>query len=240
MILTLLTAALAAPSADLRWNLSANGQSIGTREVKVKIFPGDEGTRRILESWTQIDGKLGPATVSYRQRLTAHAEGAQPASFHSVIDNNGEATEIQGRWTPNGWSVNTNIDGRVRTADYGLGRVDFSTADLFDPMTRVGLEGRTSAKVLNAITGDVLDGAVTSLGSRDLKIGGNTVVVEGWTWSSPEGKSDFYYSGEGYLVKFRMVLLGVEVEGILDKVPPGGIDDFPVSVGRPSVEILPL
>lgn len=240
MIFALLASALAAPSADLRWNLSVGGQPIGTREVKVKIFPGDEGTRRILESWTQIDGRLGPINVAYRQRLTAHAEGAQPASFHSVIDNNGEATEIQGRWTPSGWSVNTNVDGRVRSADYGIGRVDLSTADLFDPLSRVGLEGRSSARVLSAITGDVLDGAVTSLGSRDLKIGGRSVAVEGWTWASPEGKSDFYYSGEGYLVKFRMVLLGVEVEGVLDQVPPGGIDDFPVSVGRPTVEILPL
>ena len=109
-----------------------------------------------------------------------------------------------------------------------------------DPLSSVGLQGRDSARVLSAISGDVLEGRVTSLGARDLMIDGRKVPVTGWSWASPEGSSDFFYSTEGYLVKFRMVLMGVEVEGLLSDPPPGGVDDFPVSSGQPSVEKIPL
>lgn len=239
MILSLLTA-FAAPPADLTWNLSVSGQPIGTRTVKVKVLPGDEGTRRIIESWTQIDGAFGPMQVKFRQRLTAHAQGGQPASFHSVIDENGEAVEIQGRWSPGGWTVTTNIGRGARTAEYGLQSIDLSTPDLLDPLSSVGLQGRDHAKVLSGITGDVLEGSVTSLGARDFMIDNVKVPVTGWSWNSPEGKSDFFYSTEGYLVKFRTRLMGVEIEGLLTDPPPGGVDDFPVAVGRPTVDKLPL
>lgn len=239
MILALLTA-IAAPTTDLAWNLSVAGQPVGTRTLKVKVLPGDEGTRRILEAWTQVDGSFGPMQVKFRQRLTAHAQGGQPASFHSVVDENGDAIEVQGRWSAAGWTVTTNLGRGARTAEFSLQSIDLSTPDLIDPLSSVGLQGRSSARVLSAISGDVLEGSVTSLGARDLMVQGTKVPVVGWSWASPEGKSDFFYSTEGYLVKFRMILMGVEVEGMLTQPPPGGVDDFPVASGRPDVEKLPL
>ena len=152
-MLSFVFTAFAAPSADLAWDLTVAGQPIGTRTVKVKVLPGDEGTRRIIESWTQVDGAFGPMQVEFRQRLTAHAQGGQPASFHSVIDENGSAIEVQGRWSPGGWTVTTNLGRGARTADYGLQSIDLSTPDLLDPLSSVGLQGRDHARVLSAISG---------------------------------------------------------------------------------------
>jgi len=242
MLALFLTAALAAPpESTLTWDLSVGGAPVGTRTVTVRVLPGANGTRRIIEAFTEINGRVGPIDLSFRQRLTGNAEGGSPASFHSVIDDNGSASEVQGRWTPGGWIVSTNLGGRARSADYPISRIDLSTVDLMDPESRVGFGSqRETVRMLSAITGEVQTGPVASLGSSEVLVNGTPVPVEGFSWTSPEGKANFYFSTEGYLVKYETHVMGIALNGILRKAPPGGIDDFPVAVGRPSVEVLPL
>lgn len=241
MLSLLIPVVLAAPvEPELTWGLSIRDQPVGTRTLKLKILPGDHGTRRILESYTSIDGRVGPIGLTFRQRMTAHAEGGDPASFHSVVDQNGDAAEIQGRYTPSGWVVSTNLGGRVRSADYPPGRIDLSTADLLDPESRVALGRSGTVRILFAETGDVVEGKVEKLPSDTLEIDGAPVDVQGYAWASPEGTSRFWYSAEGYLVRYELQLLGVPVTGQLTKPPPAGIDDFPVRVGTPDVERIPL
>lgn len=242
LLLTTLTALAQEPELEhkLVWDLAVKGQKIGTREVTVKYVPGDLGMRRILESWTEIDGSVGPMRLVYRQRMTAHASEREPASFHSVMEQNGTPAEVQARWTASAWWVTTNVGGRARTVDMPANRIDISTADLFDPDTRFPMSRFEQVRILSAETGDVLVGPVTDLGSKEMQAGKKSVQVHGYAWDAPMGKSTFWFSGEGYLVAYDMAILGIEVQGRLTHEPPPGVDDFPVAFGRPAIEVIPL
>jgi hypothetical protein len=241
VLAALTSAALAATfQHQLSWDISVGGSPIGHRDVTVKYVSGDTATRRIVESWTELDGAVGPLRIRYRQRMTASAEGRDPASFQSVIDENGRTREVQTRWTPAGWVVTTVADGRARTGTLDASRVDFSTADLFDPDSRLGFAGRQGARILSAESGELLQGTVADLGDSVLDVHGEQVPVHGWAWDSAEGRSAFWYSAEGYLVSYDLKLLGVAVSARLRAPPPGGVDDFPVAIGRVPVEVTPL
>ncbi len=225
---------------QVSWKLSVNGAPIGHRDVTVKYVHGDPGTRRIVESWTELDGAIGPVRLKYRQRMTATAEGRDPASFQSVIEENGRGREVQVRWTPAGWLVTTVADGRSRTVTVDPARIDLSTADLFDPDSRIGFGSREGARILSAETGEILQGPVVDLGDAVVQVATDTVPVHGWAWDAADGRSTFWYSAEGFLVKYELQLLGFAVTAVLSAPPPGGIDDFPVGLGRVAVEELPL
>ena len=78
------------------------------------------------------------------------------------------------------------------------------------------------------------------LGASEVRVEGQTIPVQGYAWDGPQGTSKFYYSDEGYLVQYHMKMSGFGVEGLLAKQPPGGIDEFPVAVGRAGVEVIDL
>ena len=241
------TAAAAAPESTLVWDLTAQNAPVGTRTVTVKVLPGDQGTHRVIEAFTDISGTIGPIRIRFQQRMTAHAEGNAPASFHSVLDENGTPSEIQGRWTPSGWFVSTNVAGRARNVDFPPSRIDLSTADLMDPESRVSPgqlapeQGQSATvRVLSAITGTVETGPLERLGPSEVTIDGTAIPVEGYSWTGSQGVSRFYYSSEGHLVKYQTTVQGIDIQGVLQDPPPGGIDDFPVAIGRPDVETLPL
>ena len=226
---------------SLVWDLSVQGKVMGTRKLTIKYVTEGAATRRILESYTDLDGQVGPIRARYRQRMTAHVAPGEPASFHSVVEENGRLMEIQGRWTPSAWMVTTTADRKSRAVDLPLNRVDLSTADLMDPYSRIGLDSLTEARVLSAETGDVFQGPVASLGVEELTISGTPVQVTGWSWTNPQGKSTFWYTSDGFLVKYQTQLLGITLDAILHDPPPGGVDDFPVASGTGgSLEIIEL
>jgi hypothetical protein len=243
----LIAALMTTPQADaadlshtLSWQLTVRGQPVGKRDLTVKYVKGEGGTNRILESFTDLNGAVGPMKVRYRQRLTAHVDAREPASFHSVVDNNGALMEVQARWTPSAWLVTTTADQRSRTVDMPSNRIDLSTADLMDPYSRLPLSHFDEARILSAETGEVTSGPVEKLGVSDIKIGAETIQVTGYVWTSPQGRSELYYSADGFLVRYTTQLLGIEMEAQLTSPPPGGIDDFPVFVGPPTVEVSSL
>lgn len=240
----LLLLSLCAQAEDLEhklsWAISVDGKRIGQRDVTVKYVPGEVGQRRILESWTEVDGTAGSMRLVYRQRMTAHAADREPASFHSVMEQNGVPVEVQARWTPSAWWVTTNTGGRQRTVDVPVNRIDISTADLFDPDTRFPLARFEQVRMLSAETGETLVGPVKDLGTKDLAVAGTTIQVQGFSWDAPMGTSTFWFNGEGFLVSYDMVVLGIRIEGRLMHAPPPGIDDFAVGVGRPKIEVIDL
>ena len=77
----------------LVWDLSVKGTAVGTRELTVRYLESDGGASRILESFTDLNGTVGPVKVRWRQRMTAHVDAREPASFHSVMDQNGAILE---------------------------------------------------------------------------------------------------------------------------------------------------
>jgi hypothetical protein len=235
-----LAVAHAAGDQKLVWDLSVKGVNVGSRELTVREMDGADGPSRVLESYTEINGMIGPLKVRWRQRMTAHVDARQPASFISVVDQNGTVLEIQGRWTPSAWMVTTTTNGRARTTEMPLPRIDLSTADLIDPNSRLPLSHFTEARMLSAESGEVLVGPLERLGVSELPIDGQPIQVTGYAWTNPQGRSEFQYSADGFLVKYRTQLLGVEVEAVLRDPPPGGSDDFPVAVRPPAVEILDL
>lgn len=241
---TLALAAVTANAAELEhrlvWKLSVKGAPVGERTAVIRYLEGSAGTNRIVESYTDLNGAVGPMKVRYRQRMTASIDAREPASFHAVNDQGGATLEVQGRWTPSGWVVTSTASGRSRTVDMPIGRIDLSTADLMDPYTRVPLSYYTEARILSAESGEVLVGPVAKLGVSEIAIQGQPVQVSGYAWTSPQGRSEFYYSADGFLVRYKTQLLGIELEAVLDAPPPGGVDDFPVAAGRPKVEILDL
>ena len=245
LVLALVTGLVSeAAAADLQhslaWDLSVSGSPVGTRKLTIKYVPGDNGTRRILESFTDIDGQVGPIRARFRQRMTAHVGPHEPASFHSVVEENGRLMEIQGRWTPSAWMVTTTADRRSRSVDMPLNRVDLSSADLMDPYTQFGLDKLPEARVLSAESGDVMQGPVASLGVDEIQIDGVPVQVSGYQWTSPQGTQSFWYSPDGFLVKYQTQLLGVTLDALLQDPPPGGVDDFPVAAGGASIERVDL
>jgi len=129
-------------------DVAVRGSTIGTRTLTIKYVQGEAGTNRILESFTDLNGAVGPIKVRFRQRLTAHIDAREPASFHSVVDQNGSLMETQARWTPSAWLVTTTADQRSRTVDMPLNRIDLSTADLMDPYSRLPLSHYEEVRVL--------------------------------------------------------------------------------------------
>ena len=239
-LLALTGTLLAAEPHHLTWDVSVQGQPLGQRKTTIKYAEGDLGMRRIIESWTELDGQAGPIRVRYRQRLTAHAASREPASFQSVIDENSSLREVQGRWTPSGWMVTVTGDGRSRTVEMPLDRIDLSTADLVDPATSLTLAHYDTVRILSAETGEVLSGPVTELGISELTIAGAAVQVTGYAWDNPQGRSTFYYSPDGFLVRYETQLLGIPMVAVLNAPPPGGVDDFAVPVAPTAVEEIPL
>lgn len=229
-----------AVSHQLVYDLAVGGQPIGRRTLTVKLLAEDGSRRRVIESWTEIDGAVGPIRVRYRQRLTAHAVGDNPASFHAAIEENGVPKEVQARVTGGGWMVTVLGAGRNRTSELPASAVDLSTADLIDPESAWSLDRFQNIRLLVAETGEVQEGPVKTLGTSEVKVAGKPVPVIGYEWDSPEGKSRFYYSDDGYLVRYEMRLLGLVAAGTLATAPPGGIDDFPVALGRAAVEVIDL
>ncbi len=220
---------------QLTWNLSVKGQVVGTRSVTVKFVAADNAQQRVLESWTELHGQAGSVRLDWRQRLTAVAVGADPAAFTSVVDEGGRVREVQGRFTPAQWTVSVNADGRVKQTDWPVGKIDLSTADLMDPDTRFPLAHFETARILSAESGDVVTGTVKSLGPTRLDVKGESVQCTGFQWDSGQGRQTFWYSPEGFLVKYEITLLGIPMVAELAKPPPGGLDDFPVAVGTPTI-----
>jgi hypothetical protein len=224
---------------ELVYEIRVGNQTVGTREVKVRMedIEGDRG--RFIESFTDIGGQVGPVLFSYQQRLTGFSTDT-PASFHSVINENGLKQEVQGRWTSAGWTV-TIVDSREsRTFDHPASWVDLSTVDLIDPGTKYVLGRYDNVKVLSAETGDIWEGGVSPIGTKTLTLSGRDVVVDGVSWASPEGRTEFWYNAEGHLVQYNMRLLGFRVEGTLKSPPPPGADEFRVATGSASVEEVSL
>lgn len=241
LLFALLTQAVAVPpDRSLTWEVHVGAQTVGTRTATVH-YQLDKGKLiRNIETYTDLKGQVGPIAFAWQQRLNITA-GNGPAAFASVVNENGVPHEVQGRWDPAiGWTITTVTRRATDLRDVPSAFVDLSTADLMDPGSRYSLFRFENVKMLAAETGDIWEGAVEKIGTKRLTIGGAEVDVEGVAWMSPEGRTEFWYNSEGYLVQYRMRVLGIEVEGVLTAAPPPGVDEFPVIVVSPKLELSPL
>jgi hypothetical protein len=224
--------ATAAPAADveqdLTWAVTLDGQAIGERSATIKWSTTAEGDlRRMVEAWTELDATVLGVDYKLRERLTAMMT-VTAASVHATTDLNGQVTEVQARRNPASWTVTIGVDGRESTREWPTTAIDLSTADFLDPDTRVPIGGYTSARVLAIETGDIVDGPVKRLGAGQIPIGTFTVPVEGYQWTTEAGEGRFWYTADGYLVRYEHTILGKHLMGTLTLPPPAGTDDAPV------------
>jgi len=231
LLLSLLLLAPAAFADDVKqefvWDIHLDGQKVGERSMTVKYLPDENGTRRVIESLTHIDATAKGVPYTFEQRLTAHA-GDDPASFHSVVKDNGTPREIQGRYSPIGWTVTVVERGRTRTWDMEATQIDISSADLLDPETRVPLSGYENVQLLSVETGAVMTGEVVNSGASDLDIGGTKVPTNKIAWQADTGNTTLYYTSDGVLVSYEMAILGKSLIAKLRELPPPGVDDAPL------------
>ena len=223
-----------AQSADvehnLKWNIAIGGEPVGERTLKVRYLPDEDGTRRVLESLTHIEASVAGMSYRFDQRLTGHA-GTTQASFSSVLNENNEPREVQGRPTPIGWTVSLTERGRTRGWELESGAIDLSTADLIDPGSRHHLSALEQVHLLSAETGEVIEGTVEKLGSKPIQVKGVTIHTEGIAIVGDRGRSEFWYSADGVLVRYQLNAMGQALVATLVDLPPAGVDDTPVHIG---------
>jgi hypothetical protein len=218
------------PDVGATWSLAVDGQEVGTREIRVR-YEGTSGERvRILEAYTEFhSGERRKTRTDYRQRLTANAREGSPASFHSVIDADGDPREVQARFSDGRWSVTVAEMSGVRSYDLRPARVDLSTVDLFDPESDRKIAGLANARILSAEVGKILEGPVIALGSSDVVVGDELLAVEGYEWQTELGPWRFWYAANGFLVRYEVPLMDHVVRAELIGSAPRAIDEFPVS-----------
>ena len=238
-LLALATASADEITQEMTWEVSLGGEPVGEQSVTVTYLPAEHGLRRMISSKTHLKGTILGQKIDIEERLTAHA-GEEPASFHAVLEVNDRPREVQGRRLHTGWMVSIAESGRYRYLDYELPEVDLSTADLFDPETRVPISRFHQVRLLSAETGEVLVGTVERLGASTIKIAGQSVGVDGYQLKAEGGETEFWYTTDGHLVRYRMKLIGHEVEAVLRDPPPLGVDDHPLHLGGGNVQVIDL
>lgn len=229
--------AVTSPEVVATWSLAVDGVAVGTREIRVR-YEGESGERmRILEAYTELHGGVKKKErFAYRQRLTANSHEGAPASFTSVIEEDGASREVQARFGDGHWSVSVAAVGEVRSYELRPTRVDLSTVDLFDPEADQKIAGRASARILSAEAGKILEGPVSSLGAGEVTIGGEQLPVDGWEWQTELGPWRFWYASNGFLVRYEVPLVDRRVTGELLGAAPRGVDEFPVGL-PPAIEV---
>lgn len=239
LLLLTLPAALAGPPTSLTWDLTLNGKLIGQRTLEMTTEDLGGVEMRTLQAETHVDARVFGIPFAYDQKLTANAD-VGPASFIGVTRQAGAVSEVQGRRSGGGWLLSVTSEDRTRSYDLDGDDVDLSTADLLDPRSHVPLSRFQTAKVLSVETGEVLTGAVEPLGPDEILIDGTAVPVEGYRWTTDQGPGTFWYTSEGWLVRFESKVLGQKVAGTLSKAPPSGPDDAPVDVFGPALQATDL
>ncbi|TNE83999.1 MAG: hypothetical protein EP330_31020 [Deltaproteobacteria bacterium] len=227
--LLLLSASFAAEptTVELTWSLSLGDQAIGERTATIKTRDAERGSRRVIEVLTDVDAEVAGMKLTYDQRLTAHA-GTGPASFHSVLRDNGKPREIQGRSNFSGWTVTVVESSDTRTWDLPSTKIDLSTADLLDPQSQVALDRFSQVKLLSAETGDVFTVEIEPLGPSTVDLGSAKVDVIGYALHGGPGTTKVFYSSSGYLVRHETRLLGKSIVATLTGAPPVSADDAPL------------
>lgn len=229
LLALLITASAAETTQELVWDITWKGKAVGTRTLTVKYVQEERGSRRILQGETEIDGRAAGFDYTWKQRFTAHAQGRAPASFTSAVLDNGEPREVQGRVNAGVWTITLVDGGQARTWTLPLAEIQLSSADLFDPESFVSLAKFDAVHILSAETGDVWQQSVERLPPTEIAIDGLQIAVQGIAVDPPQGRAEYWYTGEGILVRSTYSFMGRELQLLLRDPPPEGVDDVPVS-----------
>lgn len=233
----LLSLALAADT-QLVYDLTVAGQRVGTREVTVRFYPRASGERRVVESYT----KVALVNTELEARSSGQS-GPRGATFSTSAATNGATTQVQGVEQPGGdWRVFWADGTVVNEQSVAANPTVLTTLDLLDPGRTALLRQSGKAALLFAETGDVLSGSLGAGSQTTATVGGASVAVTRFPFSTAGGRGYFDVDADGWLVGSEVQWLGVTLAATLRAVPPprsyGSVDTLdalgvPIGEGAP-------
>ena len=195
-----------ADEQTLRYELSLDGQKVGSREVKLRYLPPDPELggfeTRVIESVLTLDAAHGGS------------------SFTCAVKENGVAREVQGRrnrdltWTVTTVTAQGAVSKELRSSEAAL-----SSLDLLDPTSHLRLLDGPDAAVLIAESGDALRGPVSDLGEGTVSAGGQLLSAHRYAWGPTAARSTFAYGQDGLLLAYEMAFAGHTLRATLAAPP---------------------
>ena len=211
---------------ELKYTLSLNEKEIGHRDVTVQYFGTGIGQDRMIKSWTEMEISLPGVGFSYKQRLSGFCD-AHGSPFNSITSEQGINREIQAINHVDGWTVNIVGEAQGGAYQYSRGEFDITSLDFLDPSAEWRDPDLAYLSVLAAETGTVFSGAFEQVGTRELTIGGQSVLGTVWLWHLGEGVTELVYDEQGHLLRYTMEVMGrLSVVATLEQVPVNSNDEF--------------
>ena len=219
-LLGLVLPALATGEQVLLYDLSLDGQRVGTRHVTLRSLQAEDGGEvRVIESYTELEASIAGQTLDFANRATARVETAT-TSFTSSVSEGGQVREVQARQRSDGtWKVTVIEGSEVKQATLPRGQVDLSSMQLLDPVAHRELTARARASVLAVETGTLFSGLVEDLGEGQIELSDGAVSVHRWAWSPSSLRMELAWSQDGVLVAYDSQVLGRTVQARLRQVP---------------------
>jgi hypothetical protein len=210
-----LSAALAADQV-LVYDLSVNGQAVGTRTVSITYLARESSERRIVEAYSEL--KLGSNSWKVRSTSTSTSRSA---SFTASIDANGALSMVQGlELEGGGWSVrySDNKGTREYTVPRASGRI--SSMDLYDPGRAGFLDAPGAFGLLLVETGDSVVGTLKEGIAGEVLLDGHPIPVQKYVLAGEGGLASFELDENGILVRSEVRWMGMQVQSQLQDPPP--------------------
>lgn len=216
MMLSLFLATALAADQQLVYELTVNGQHVGTRTVGITYLDRSGSQRRIIETYT--DMKVGSNAWTVRSTSTSTQTSA---SFTTSVDANGALSQVQGVEQPGGgWRI-AYID-RQGLRDFTVSRTEarLSSMDLFDPGRVDFLDTQGPFGLVLAETGEVVAGTMGTPSSSSVTVAGTSLPVTHYTLTSQAGNASFDVDENGILVRSEVLWMGMRVVSVLKAPPP--------------------
>lgn len=205
----------APPPQKIVYDLTLDGQPIGTRELTIRYLPREDGERRVLEAYTAAT--VAGQTIACRSSGQSSARGA---TFTTSLDQAGAISQVQGIELPGGgWRVIVADAAGVKESTLGKDDARLTTLDVLDPGRTPLLAGGGELKLLVVETGEVYAGTLDAGQVGTTKVGNTKVTVTRYTATGPLGSATFDIDENGILVKSQMRWLGVTVAAAARAVP---------------------
>ncbi len=206
----------ALPPHKITYDLSLDGKPIGTRQLTIRYLPREDGERRILEAYTELQ-VLGVPLVC----RSSGQSSARGATFTSSVDQGGAVSQVQGIELPTGgWRVIVADASGVKESTLSKEQARLTSLDLLDPGRTVLLTGGGPLTLVLVETGDILTGTLDAGTVGTTKVAGQKVEVTRYTATGSGGTARFDVDASGLLVKSELSWLGGTVTAVAREVPP--------------------
>ena len=219
---------------ELSYTIRLNGKKVGERNVMIRYTPPSEFQPqggRTIESWTEAEISIAGQVQRYRNRATAEIS-ASSYQFVSAIGLNEDLLELQGRRLSSGrWFVSEISSEGLQKSEYRPSELHNVSVAFFDPEQQGSwLTGRQQG-ILHTEAGEIWLGTWSEGSEVSINRNGETVTAMSYTFQSDKGNLVAVWDSNGILLRWESVILGVSVEGEIDKLPEapdfGSIDVLP-------------